>query len=148
MSWQLRIQYVDVGIMLPAEVILTRIYSIAIGTKRNFLRFSVVLLKYISSVACVRLNDQPLRLIVKTPKANLRDFMSHFNISYTRYFNKTFGRSGQLLYQHGDLNQREIGEIMNVDYSSVSVARKRLSERLGIDAQLKREFLEIESKLV
>ena len=31
----------------------------------------------------------------------------------------------ELLYRYGGLNQREIGEMMGVDYSSVSVARKR-----------------------
>jgi DNA-binding MarR family transcriptional regulator len=32
-----------------------------------------------------------------------------------------------LLYRNGGLNQREIGELMGVDYSAVSVMRKRLS---------------------
>ena len=31
----------------------------------------------------------------------------------------------EMLYRYGGLNQREIGEMMGVDYSSVSVARKR-----------------------
>ena len=31
----------------------------------------------------------------------------------------------EMLYRYGALNQREIGEMMGVDYSSVSVARKR-----------------------
>jgi hypothetical protein len=31
----------------------------------------------------------------------------------------------EMLYRYGGLNQREIGERMGVDYSSVSVARKR-----------------------
>jgi REP-associated tyrosine transposase len=32
-----------------------------------------------------------------------------------------------MLYRHGGMNQREIGEWMGVDYSAVSVMRKRLS---------------------
>jgi hypothetical protein len=32
-----------------------------------------------------------------------------------------------MLYRYGGMNQREIGELMNIDYSAVSVARKRLS---------------------
>ena len=32
-----------------------------------------------------------------------------------------------MLYRHGGMNQREIGELMGVDYSAVSVMRKRLS---------------------
>lgn len=35
-------------------------------------------------------------LIVKTPGANLQEFMRHFNISYTAYFNKLHQRSGHL----------------------------------------------------
>jgi putative transposase len=33
----------------------------------------------------------------------------------------------EMLYRHGGMNQREIGELMGVDYSAVSVMRKRLS---------------------
>ncbi len=32
-----------------------------------------------------------------------------------------------MLYRHGGMNQREIGELMGIDYSAVSVMRKRLS---------------------
>jgi REP element-mobilizing transposase RayT len=35
-------------------------------------------------------------LIVQTPKANLSEFMRHFNISYTAYFNRRHHRSGHL----------------------------------------------------
>jgi len=35
-------------------------------------------------------------LIVRTPMANLQEFMRHFNISYTSYFNYTHGRVGHL----------------------------------------------------
>ena len=35
-------------------------------------------------------------MIVKTPQANLQDFIRHFNISYTGYFNKVHNRSGHL----------------------------------------------------
>jgi hypothetical protein len=31
----------------------------------------------------------------------------------------------EMLYRYGGLNQRQIGEMMGVDYSSVSVTRKR-----------------------
>ncbi len=31
-----------------------------------------------------------------------------------------------LLYRYGRMNQREIGELMGIDYSAVSVMRKRL----------------------
>jgi putative transposase len=45
----------------------------------------------------------------------------------------------EMLYRYGGLNQREIGEMMGVDYSSVSVARKRfrlLSEGDGKVSEL------------
>jgi putative transposase len=35
-------------------------------------------------------------LLVKTPKANLQEFMRHFNISYTSHYNRTHRRSGHL----------------------------------------------------
>ncbi len=35
-----------------------------------------------------------------------------------------------MLYRYGGMNQRKIGELMGVDYSAVSVMRKRLSALL------------------
>jgi len=35
--------------------------------------------------------------------------------------------SAELLYRYGGMNQREIGELMGIDYSAVSVMRKRVS---------------------
>ncbi len=35
-------------------------------------------------------------LLVKTPLANLQEFMRHFNISYTSYYNRTYQRTGHL----------------------------------------------------
>ena len=35
-------------------------------------------------------------LIVQTPKANLSEFMRHFNVSYTGYFNRRHRRAGHL----------------------------------------------------
>jgi chromosomal replication initiation ATPase DnaA len=32
----------------------------------------------------------------------------------------------EMLYRYGGMNQREIGELMGIDYSSVSITRKRL----------------------
>ena len=33
----------------------------------------------------------------------------------------------EMIYRYGGMNQREIGELMAIDYSTVSVARKKLS---------------------
>ena len=35
-------------------------------------------------------------LLVTTPLANLQEFMRHFNISYTSYYNRTYHRAGHL----------------------------------------------------
>ena len=52
------------------------------------------------------------------------------------------GRKGErglvmeMLYRYGGMNQREIGELMEVDYSTVSVGRKRFREALEEDRRL------------
>lgn len=42
----------------------------------------------------------------------------------------------EMLYRHGGMNQREIGELMGIDYSAVSVMRKRLWALLDKDQKL------------
>ncbi len=42
----------------------------------------------------------------------------------------------EMLYRYGGMNQREIGELMGVDYSAVSVMRKRLLEVQGKNPEL------------
>ncbi|NWG04572.1 MAG: hypothetical protein HXY44_17105, partial [Syntrophaceae bacterium] len=42
----------------------------------------------------------------------------------------------EMLYRYGGMNQREIGEWMGVDYSAVSVMRKRVSILQGKDPKL------------
>ena len=54
----------------------------------------------------------------------------------------------ELLYRYAGMNQREIGDMMGVDYSSVSVARKRLYESLAEDRVLRKRFKAIESALI
>jgi DNA-directed RNA polymerase specialized sigma24 family protein len=53
----------------------------------------------------------------------------------------------ELLYRYAGMNQREIGEMMGVDYSSVSVARKRLQESLVKDRALMKRFRAIDGIL-
>jgi len=43
----------------------------------------------------------------------------------------------ELLYRFADMNQREIGEMMGLDYSTVSVARKRLRAAVSKDRALR-----------
>jgi hypothetical protein len=42
----------------------------------------------------------------------------------------------EMLYRYGGMNQREIGELLGVDYSAVSVMRKRVSILQGKDPKL------------
>jgi len=54
----------------------------------------------------------------------------------------------ELLYRYGGLNQREIGAWMGIDYSSVSVGRKRLQMQLGKDRTLAGRIGGIKKKLI
>jgi putative transposase len=53
----------------------------------------------------------------------------------------------EVLYRYGGLNQREIGALMGVDYSSVSVGRKRLQEEIGKNQSLRRKMEEIQNEI-
>jgi len=50
-----------------------------------------------------------------------------------------FGRAllMELLYRHGGLKQREIGALLGIDYSAVSIGRKRLLRMMEADPELK-----------
>ncbi len=50
----------------------------------------------------------------------------------------------ELLYRHGGMNGREIVDLMGVDYSAVSVARKRLRASLASDKNVLRRMKKIE----
>jgi DNA-directed RNA polymerase specialized sigma24 family protein len=52
-----------------------------------------------------------------------------------------------LLYRVGGLKGTEIGEMMDVDYSTVSQGRKRLREKLKSDKNLSKFIQKIESGL-
>ena len=53
----------------------------------------------------------------------------------------------ELLYRHGGMNGREIGDLMRVDYSAVSVARKRFRASLASDKNILRLMKKIEDRL-
>jgi DNA-binding MarR family transcriptional regulator len=42
----------------------------------------------------------------------------------------------EMLYRHGGMNQREIGELLGIDYSAVSVMRKKLAANQKEDRHL------------
>ena len=51
---------------------------------------------YQTEILVYVLMSNHFHLMVKTPRGNLRDFMRHFNISYTAWFNRRHHRSGHL----------------------------------------------------
>ena len=53
----------------------------------------------------------------------------------------------ELCYRYSPLNQREIGEMFSVDYSTVSRNRGDIKKKLQKDTQLKKKFDEIEQRI-
>ncbi len=53
----------------------------------------------------------------------------------------------ETLYRYGGMNQREIGEWLGIDYSAVSVMRKRLSEFQGKDRNLSAEIERVKKRI-
>jgi putative transposase len=62
---------------------------------------------------------------------------------------KGFGRSllMELLYRYGGLNNREIGELLGIDYSAVSVGRKRFQDLAKQDKSVANKLVAAETKL-
>jgi len=53
----------------------------------------------------------------------------------------------EVLYRYSGLKGREIGELLGLDYSTVSIGRKRLVERMKNDKELKDLFTRIKNSL-
>ena len=53
----------------------------------------------------------------------------------------------EMLYRYGGMNQREIGILLGIDYSAVSVMRKRLSELQGKDPNLSAEIERVKKRI-
>jgi len=53
----------------------------------------------------------------------------------------------ELLARHGGMNQREIGERLGIDYSAVSIRRKRFRAALETDSKLKALFVKLEGRI-
>jgi predicted transcriptional regulator len=43
----------------------------------------------------------------------------------------------EMLYRHGGMKQREIGALLGIDYSAVSIGRKRFLGMMEADPELK-----------
>jgi REP-associated tyrosine transposase len=54
----------------------------------------------------------------------------------------------ELCYRFCNLGQRQIGQIFNVDYSTVSANRSRLNFRLNSDCGLKKQFDQIRQQII
>ena len=54
----------------------------------------------------------------------------------------------ELCYRYCNLKQRQIGEIFQVDYSTVSANRSRLKSRLESDRRLKKQFKQIQERVM
>lgn len=52
------------------------------------------------------------------------------------------------LYQYAGLNNREIGELLGVDYSTVSQGRKRLRLKAAKDTKTRKTLERLEGKLI
>ena len=65
--------------------------------RRGFLtRLQSSLEIYEVRLHCYVLMNNHFHLIVATPKANLSQFMRHFNVAYTSFFNRRHRRTGHL----------------------------------------------------
>jgi putative transposase len=54
----------------------------------------------------------------------------------------------ELCYRFCNLGQRQIGQIFNVDYSTVSANRSRLQSRLKSDRRSRKQFDQIREKII
>ena len=54
----------------------------------------------------------------------------------------------ELCYRYCNLGQKQIGQIFKVDYSTVSVNRTRLKSRLKTDPRLKKQFNQVQEKII
>jgi chromosomal replication initiation ATPase DnaA len=86
------------------------------------------------------------------PERVLRAVTIHFNaapehVLKSRYRGPARSMAMELLYRYAGMSQREIGAMMGVDYSTVSVARKRLRDMLTKDRTLQKHFSALEAGL-
>ena len=83
--------------------------------------------------------DEILKAAAEVLEMRTDEFIKSSGIA--RYISMDF------LYRYGGLNNREIGELFGVDYSTVSQSRKRLQQRMEHDEELQGLFRKIERLL-
>ncbi len=102
-----------------------------------------------------RKREQPAtrRIIQRLePERILRTVAETFSVTPGEFLKKGYtgierGVAMEMLYRYGGMNQREIGELMGIDYSSVSVARKRLRDLLETDRNMAQQVDNIRERL-
>jgi len=86
------------------------------------------------------------------PQRIIREICEAFEVERQELLRKGYKGVGrgvlmELLYRYGGMNQREIGELMGIDYSAVSVMRKRLSVLQKRDRNLSAGIERIKERL-
>jgi REP element-mobilizing transposase RayT len=86
------------------------------------------------------LMDNHYHLLAETRESNLSESMQWLNVSYSVWFDRRHGRDVALYLgrKQGRLRLRQLGELAEVDYGSVSMALQRFERRLQQDSQLAR----------
>jgi hypothetical protein len=109
--------------------------------------------RYLRSVAESRELPAVRKIVAQIePEKIIREISEAFEVERQELLRKGFkgfarGVLMELLYRYGGMNQREIGELMSIDYSAVSVMRKRLSGLQKRDRNLSAEIEKIKERL-
>ena len=109
--------------------------------------------RYLRSVAESREVPAVRKIVVQIePQRIIREICEAFEVERQELLRKGYKGVGrgvlmELLYRYGGMNQREIGELMGIDYSAVSVMRKRLSVLQKRDRNLSAGIERIKERL-
>jgi hypothetical protein len=85
--------------------------------------------------------ERIIRVIIKELKIDKEELLRKRSRGYGR------GLLMEMLYQYGGMNQREIGDLMGIDYSAVSVGRKRFQALQKKDNTLVRQIEKMKNLL-
>ena len=97
MTRPLRVQYPDALYHVTCRGIERREIFSATKDREKFLEIlSLSIEIYGVDLYSFILMRNHFHFVVRTPKANLSEFMRHFNISYTGYYNRRYTRAGNL----------------------------------------------------
>ncbi len=109
--------------------------------------------QYIQSGAGTREVPAVKRILAQVePERIIREICEAFEVKRDELLRKGYkgvarGILMDMLYRYGGMNQREIGELMGIDYSAVSVMRKRLSSLLKNDRNLSARIEKLKGRM-